>query len=148
MKSQQEDPTAGQWLPVVLVEFMIIVLPVAFYISAEAFVKSDSSWLFRSPEWSIASIFLCFQGLKFYKELGPSRAIETLMSLLFLIFVVFTLYIVIAELNGLDKKWAQPQAINCVLKFLLFAIATFAFATLVGTATYLEKKKLSCQNET
>src|ERR1044072_7666252 len=49
-----------------LYEYLLVTFPVGLYIAIEATHEKKWSTLWTSPKWSVATIFLLFQGLTLY----------------------------------------------------------------------------------
>lgn len=63
-KSFSKEFKKGFWIA--LYEFIIITMPAGIYVFLEAFHKNDWTYLYSTPEWAIATIFLSFISLSRY----------------------------------------------------------------------------------
>ena len=114
-------------------EYFLVTLPVAIYVSLEALEKSSPSYCWSSPEWAIATIFLCFQGLSLYgRELQKTKRRLSVATI-----GIFTmgamLLIIVASINAYQSShdngiWAMR------IRVALFAFASFGFLLFVTSA--------------
>ena len=118
-------------------EYLLIVLPVLLYLLMESLHRDDWFALWRSPEWSIATLFLAFQAGSLYArkmtKTGRKLSFDT-MSLLALGIVVI---ISVATLN----TWlslVHPSAWVTGFRVFLFTLVTMVFIILVGSGRAAE----------
>jgi hypothetical protein len=137
--------TAGQAILTALYEYLLITIPVGLYIALEATHQHHWPLLIRSPEWSMATIFLLFQGLSLYvrhltgtgaKVSGVSIGILALLSLLITAFTLVNAY------TSLDPAHNTMSAI--VFRLGLFLITSVGFFLMVaGARLYHLRQELS-----
>jgi hypothetical protein len=116
-------------------EFLLVVSPVIIYVLLEAVHKDNYNYIFISPEWGIATIFLSFQGVALYlKALFKSnRTINhNFIGLLILIMVFLTIGSIINTYAAFSHKNVDYTIVK--FKFLLFFIAFFKFSFLTLSA--------------
>jgi hypothetical protein len=98
-----------------LYEYLITILPVAIYVGLEASHKHDWTFLFLSPEWSIATIFLSFISLANYASAILKSGVKVYGPILGLMGIFQLLIIIIATLNAnsaLEIQEASTYIIN------------------------------------
>lgn len=123
-------------LATAIVEYAFVVSPVAIYIGMEAAAHDSWRFLYQSPEWGIATMFLMFQALGFYlrKFLRSSGAFSlrafSAYSLLTLIIVV-----VAAISSYMSLIAGYPSTGQVVLRLALLIVASIGFLILVGAAS-------------
>jgi len=123
-------------------EYLLITIPVALYVSLEATHAHDAAFLWRTPEWSMATVFLLFQGIALYnRSLSRSGAKVSgasigLLSLLSLLIGALTL---INAYTSLKEEDNTIGAISFRLGLLL--ITSCGFVALVSAAKLYQIKK-------
>jgi len=114
-----------------LYEYALVILPVFIYVSLEALHKGMEH-LVTSPEWAIASIFLCFQSASLYLKglLHTGKKINGVF--IGLLYMIVLLIIVSAVLNA---NMAMEESGNSVLsigiRLFLITVSTIIFFILV-----------------
>ena len=136
---------AGQALLTAFYEYLLITVPVGLYIGLEATHHYNWGLLVRSPEWSMATIFLLFQGLSLYLRhlTGAGAKVSSvsvgLMALTSLLITAFTLVNAYTSLEA-DKN--TPGAI--VFRLGLFLLTSMGFVLMVaGAKLYHLKREVS-----
>ena len=111
-----------------LYEFILTVLPVGIYVSLEALHKHDIYWLFFSPEWAIASIFLAFQTyalcFKRYSE-AKFRLNTDFNLLLFVLAIIITICASINAYISLEYEYWSKIGFRIALFFLTIILFFF-----------------------
>lgn len=117
-------------------EYLLIVLPVFIYVAMEA-THNGFIYLLTSPEWAIASIFLCFQASALYIK-GLLRIGQKINGVFIGILFLFSMIIIIfATLNAylsLDHTNNTPLII--ILRLILFTISSVYFFILVCSVKF------------
>lgn len=117
-------------------EFLVLILPVFIYVYMEARHKHDWSYMFTSPEWGIATIFLCFQGAAFYtKSLTlrtDKRINSTFLNLIYLIVLIVTIGATLNSFDSLDSESNNKMKIMVRLVLLFFSIVFFFVLSFSG----------------
>jgi hypothetical protein len=123
-----------------LYEYMLVTLPVGMYVLMEAVHKHDLLYLARSPEWSIATIFLSFQGASLYqKELkkmgrGISETVSGLFGLAALCVTVTASIVAFLSMHA-------DSAMLLFVRLFLFVLSSLAFILMVGGATLIRLRE-------
>ena len=132
---------AGQAILTALYEYLLITIPVGLYIGLEA-VHSDWKILVSSPEWSVATIFLLFQGLTLYvRHLGGTGArvsgvkigVLALLSLVIAVFTVINIY------KSLEEGHNTTAAV--IFRLGLFLITSAGFMVMVSGAKLYDLRR-------
>lgn len=136
---------AGQAILAAFYEYLLITVPVGLYIGLEAFHQHSWSLVIRSPEWSMATIFLLFQGLSLYVRnlTGAGAKVSgASIGLLALISLVITVFTLINAYTSLDPEHNTNGAI--VFRLGLFVITSLGFLMMVsGAELYHLRQELS-----
>lgn len=121
-------------------EFLLIIVPVGVYVCIEAVHKNDIWYFFMSPEWSIASIFLAFQGVALYvKYLNKSnkKLNFPVIGFMVLISVIAT---IIATINiSVSLNFNGSDAI--IVRTIQFILTSILFVSLVSGALFSSFKE-------
>jgi hypothetical protein len=121
-----------------LYEYLITILPVAIYVGLEASHKHDWTFLFLSPEWSIATIFLSFISLANYASAILKSGVRVYGPILGIIGIFQLLIIILATINAnnalaLHELTAKdsPTGSNIfrIILFITSSIVFFIFIT-------------------
>lgn len=132
------SPSARVALVEAMLEYLILVLPVAFYVGLESYHRHDLSYFQCSPEWAIATVFLQFQGLYLFITQSKSRA--TLSEARVGLLALLALTVVVASaMNALDSMHAESDG-KIVFRILLFTLTSCLFLTLVASSKYKRKQ--------
>lgn len=119
-------------------EYLLIVLPVAMYLTLES-IHAGRWSILTSPEWSIATLFLSFQAaLLFARRLGNTGRKLSIEVLLFL-----ALGVVVVVASAAVNTWMSLERESTgtlLLRVVLFALTSAAFIVLVGSARAAEKR--------
>jgi len=118
-----------------VVEYIIITAPISVYAVLEAIRKNDLVYFFRSPEWSIATIFLTVQAIRMYIEQLRQTLDPVLSVLLILLLTGMTLAAAINIYIALGSPEHQTLGI-LASKWILFSVATAVFIVIAGAAIY------------
>lgn len=115
-------------------EYIIITLPILIYVCIEAVHDDNAAFLYRSPEWSIATVFLILQTIRMYSEemhgsFGRSFSF-LLMLLLTAVNLAAGVNIYISLGNG------QQAMVTIAVKWLLFIVVSLLFVYIAGAAIY------------
>ena len=138
----------AQALITALYEYLLITVPVGLYLTLEASHRHQWSWLWRAPEWAVATTFLLFQGLSLYvrhlRSSGATLSSTTvgLLALVSLIIMVLTLvnaYPALAEENN--------DVSSIAFRLGLFGIVSFGFLALVAGAKLYQLNRGGAENE-
>lgn len=112
-------------------EYVLIVIPIAIYVTLEAAHK-DVKHFIKSPEWAIASIFLCFQAIAlYYKHMAgsPRRINIEFLGFLLLFIVVITVASAINAYVSLEE--IENTKGKVLLRLVLLTISSTCFFVLV-----------------
>jgi hypothetical protein len=136
---------AGQAILTAFYEYLLITVPVGLYIGLEAFHHHSWSLVIRSPEWSMATIFLLFQGLSLYvRHLtgAGARVSGVSIGLLALISLLITAFTLVNAYTSLDPEHNTNSAIG--FRLGLFVITSLGFLIMVsGAGLYHLERELS-----
>ena len=126
---------AGQAILTAFYEYLLITVPVGLYIGLEATHLHRWDFLFRSPEWAVATIFLLFQGLSLYvRHLAGTGAKVSAASvgLFALISLLMTAFTLINAYTSLDPEENTRAAI--IFRLGLFVLTSAGFMVMVAGA--------------
>jgi len=141
-----------------LYEYLLITFPVGLYVLLEASHKDDPAYYFiLSPEWSIATIFLCFQGLSLYIH-SLRQVKRDILETPIQLFALISLGLIVASaVNAYHSLSDTPahfghssgnSSIGAnVLRISLFCIVSLAFLTVVGSGKYTQKTQSKSNEE-
>jgi hypothetical protein len=121
-----------------LVEYVTVTLPVAIYISMEAFHLKEWAHFVHSPEWSIATIFLAIQAIRLFLDSVTNRAGRNLVHLLVLLLCLIILCASINIYVGLQQTWGQSE-LTIVVRWSFFLLSSILFVYIAGAALYAEE---------
>jgi hypothetical protein len=123
-----------------LIEYILVTLPILVYVLLEAFAHANPLFLFTSPEWSIATIFLTLQMIRICLEGLRDVTGRLLNHLLVIALVAITLC---GSVNIYVSLQAPPSFLSLpmIVKWGLFAIATALFVYIAGAAIYASEPK-------
>ena len=116
-------------------EYIIITLPIAIYVTLEAISDASGAFLYRSPEWSIATVFLIVQTIRMYLEEMHGSVGRSFSYILMLLLTVITLAAgvnIYVSLSDIQKQATATVAV----KWGLFVIASLLFIYIAGAAIY------------
>lgn len=117
-----------------LLEYLVLVAPVAFYVALEAYHKQELHFFFNSPEWAIATIFLQFQGLYLYVTRSRKRGAlsESRVGIL----VIVALSVVVASaMNALESMHEETDG-KLRLRGILFGASSILFLLFVAASKF------------
>lgn len=126
---------AGQAILTAFYEYLLITIPVGLYIGLEATHQHHWPLLIESPEWSMATIFLLFQGLSLYvRHLTGTGAKVSAVSigLLALVSLTITAFTLINAYTSLEPDENTRAAI--IFRLGLFVITSVGFIVMVSGA--------------
>lgn len=122
-------------------EYLIITIPVGIYVSLEALHKNDWNYLYKSPEWSIATIFLAFISLIRYRNAAEKSGKKILEPIFGIISIFSLLQIVFSAINAsmsFDNETSRPT----IFRIILFTISSSQFFLLMTGSNLLRKHSL------
>jgi hypothetical protein len=118
-----------------VVEYIIVTAPILVYVVLEAIKKGEAIHILRSPEWSIATVFLTVLAIKMYIERMHQNFDPLLSILLILLLTGVTLAAAVNTYIALGS--AENQSMGTLMsKWFLFLIATTIFVLIAGGAIY------------
>lgn len=125
-------PTGQKAILEALSEYLLITLPVAFYVVLEAIHKDFIWYCLLSPEWAIATVFLCFQGPYLYTK-NIRKAGRKLADVAVRLAAMTTLaMVVIAAINAYASLDHPGDPLLLAIRLGLFVGASLTFFTLVA----------------
>lgn len=133
---------AGQAILTAFYEYLLITIPVGLYIGIEATHQHDWSLLVKSPEWSVATIFLLFQGLSLYvRHLAApgARVSGVKIGVMALVSLLLTAFTVINAYTSLEDENNTRSAI--IFRLGLFVITSTGFMLMVSGAKLYDLKR-------
>lgn len=114
-----------------LYEYFLIVLPVLIFVAIESTHKGWE-YLYKSPEWSIATIFLSLQSIALFRT-DLRKSGRQISELIFNVFRLITIVVVVlASINiysSLDDE--HNTLLNILIRWLFFLITSISFFFLV-----------------
>jgi len=131
MKSSNSTINFKKVILPALYEYFLVVLPVFLYVFMEALHKG-MYFLVSSPEWAIASIFLCFQASSLYVKglLHTGKKINGVFIGVLYLFVLVMIVSAILNANmAMDENGNTLASI--MVRLLIIMISTFTFFVLV-----------------
>jgi hypothetical protein len=141
-RNHMSSKSPGQALLTAFYEYLLITLPVGLFVTLDASHKQEPHFLWHSPEWAIATIFLLFQGLSLYVRLlsnSGAKVSPTSIGLLALVSLPITALTVINAYRALDEHGNTPGSI--AIRLTLFGLVSAAFLLLVGGAKFYHLRK-------
>ena len=121
------------------IEYLLIVLPILIYVTLEAIHHGDVAHLLRSPEWSIATIFLALQTVRLFVE-GMDRHYGRLLAVALI--TVLVILVTAASINiymGMEFEAASQLWGLLATKWFLLLAATFFFVYFAGAAIWADE---------
>jgi hypothetical protein len=112
-------------------EYLLVTMPVGLYVLLEAVHKNWYGYFFLSPEWSIATIFLAFQGVSLYIRGAKNLAAKISPAAMGIIALAAVLIIIFASINAYQSL-AHQTAMLVTARMILFAATSIVFVLLVG----------------
>lgn len=112
-------------------EYILIVVPVLIYVSLEATHKGFF-YVVKSPEWAIATIFLCFQAVSLYTKglMHTGKKLNgVVLSILYLGAMLMIIASTITAYVSLEDKTNTTTQI--IVRMSLFLASTLGFFILV-----------------
>jgi hypothetical protein len=133
-----QSPTARVVLRLTI-EYLTITLPILIYVGSEAVHSASASLLLRSPEWSIATIFLAFQTLRVFIEGSNGRdgrllTVMLLIPAVLLVFAAGTNVYMGLEVGVESQSWGL-----LITRWGLLVVATVLFVCFAGSAIWSEE---------
>jgi hypothetical protein len=125
----------GQALLTAFYEYLLITLPVGLFVTLDAYHTNEPDFLWHSPEWAIATIFLLFQGLSLYVRLlsnSGAKVSGTSVGLLALVSLLITALTLINAYRALGENGNTSSSI--AFRLTLFGLVSAAFLMLVAGA--------------
>jgi hypothetical protein len=122
-------------------ECLLVILPVGFYVGLEAIHRHDRLFLLSSPEWSIATVFLSFQGVALYRSnlrrTGKPLQEDTFDFLQMLVLIITLSAAIVAYLS-------LEHGSGWLLFFqsTLLVMAGVGFLLLVGSSEYMHRTSI------
>ena len=118
-----------------IVEYVTITAPILIYTAIEAVYKDEFFHLIRSPEWSIATIFLTIQTFRTFREDMEESSSHVMSNLLMLglagVTLIASINVYIALGNPADQSLS-----TIITKWALFLVASVGFVYVAGAAIY------------
>ena len=120
------------------IEYFLLVLPILIYVSLESLHHRDAWYLFRSPEWSIATIFIVIQTIRIHLEsIGDNwnRSFTILMIILLGVIALaagINIYIGLGDVN-------TPSTGTMITKWVLYLISSLLFVYVAGAGVFLKE---------
>jgi protein-S-isoprenylcysteine O-methyltransferase Ste14 len=136
-KSFSEDFKKGFWFS--LYEYLLITLPVGIYVWLEAEHKHDYTYLVKTPEWAIATIFLLFVGLNKYQHVIKKSGRQFFEPIINIIAIAALVLIILAILNARSSLDIETDG-KIIARIIYFIIASlFFFMCMIANHTIKEK---------
>jgi hypothetical protein len=123
-----------------LVEYLFLILPIAVYCAIEAIVHGSISYFFRSPEWSVGTIFSVIQTTRIHIDQFSEGHDKTFTALLLMLLGIIALSAGINIYIGLENIEFQTF-LTRITKWSLFFISTLLFVIFAGAGIYEEEKE-------
>lgn len=133
-----------------LYEYLLVTMPIGLYVFLEADTQGKWAVLYRSPEWSIATIFLAWISMLRYNaviysaEKRPAHSVVGTMNLVNLVIILFAVlntrkalqaHIALTDLQSTAHPDDYLKA-----RLILFGFATILFFILITGAHLLKGK--------
>lgn len=130
------SPSAKTSVGEALVEYLVLVLPVAIYVGLESYHKHEFAYFYESPEWAIATVFLQFQGAYLFIKHSTKRRAGKLSEWRVTLLSLVALMIVVASaMNALDSMHEESKE-KVAFRAALFFFTTIQFLVLVAASKY------------
>jgi hypothetical protein len=118
-----------------LVEYLLLTLPVLIYVGLEAVHHDSAMYVVKSPEWSVATMFIALQTYRLYME--HNRRSGSGYRLGDLLVIMLVLVVVAAAINAFLALEANRLSWTLIaFKWVLFVLATASFVYIAGAAFY------------
>jgi len=122
-------------------DYFLIITPVALYVALEAIRAEELARFFLSPEWSIATIFVSFQGRVIYRT--ELERTGRPLSGLWLNFVdLASLVVIIAASINTYMALTRDSRDVVFLRISLFILTSASFLIFVGGAKLALSRKV------
>lgn len=121
-------------------EYLLVTFPVALYVLLEAVHKEKADFFLISPEWSIATIFLAFQGFSLYVQ-ALRRIGRTFFEPLIGMLGLYMLATIVAASANAFHSLHSNTSPAIVFRLLLFVLTSLVFFLLVVGAKLAAAKK-------
>lgn len=115
-----------------LYEYSLVVAPVFVYVLFEA-IESGVAFLATSPEWSIATTFLAFQGRALYRRHLDATGLPLSSAGLGLVDLAAAIVIILSSLNAYVSLRHNSMA-AIAFRVVLFALISLAFLVFTGAS--------------
>lgn len=117
------------------IEYFLLVLPILIYVSLEALHHNDGWYILKSPEWSVATIFIVIQTVRMHLEsIGDSwnRSFTVLLIILLGIVAMtagINIYVALHDVAN--------QSIGTMMtKWMLYFISSLFFVLVAGASIF------------
>lgn len=130
-------------LIVTVYEYLSVAVPVGLYIALEATHEKQWHLLWDTPKWSMATIFLLFQGLSLYVRFlnaSGGRLSATTIGLFGLVALLLIVIAVVNAWNALDPK--ENSAMSITIRLGLLAVVSVGFCVVVWAATLYQIRRV------
>jgi len=118
-----------------LVEYLLLTLPVLIYVGLEAVHHDSAMYVVKSPEWSVATMFVSLQTYRLHMEQnrksGAGYRLGDVLVILLVVVVVAAAINAFLALNAERPSWTLIG-----IKWALFGLATVSFVYIAGAAFY------------
>lgn len=133
--------TISRALLLTVYEYLLITFPVGLYICLEAAHEEKWETLWNTPKWSVATVFLVFQGLTLYVRFLNSSGGKVSPAVIGLGGILSLGVIVVTIINtwiSLDPTHNSKDAIT--LRLLILLIVSAFFGLFVWSARQYQMK--------
>lgn len=123
-------------------EYIVVTAPIIIYVVLEAVHDADASFLYKSPEWSIATIFLLIQTIRIYLDEMHGSVGRLFSSILVLFLAIITIAAGVNMYIGLGDVHHQ-SLITVIVKWTLFGMSSMVFVYVAGAAIYAAEQAVA-----
>ena len=117
-------------------EYLMVTTPVGVYVGLESYHHHDVTFIWKSPEWAIAVVFLLFQGSSLYRR-NLRKAGRSLAEGLFDVFTIVAVVLTIVAVLNVLSSFEGNSTGTILFRAITFALVSAGFVLLVGGSTLL-----------
>jgi hypothetical protein len=114
-------------------EYLLVAAPIFLYVILEAISSGEPKRLAFSPEWSIATIFLSYQGIALYR-LDLTKTGRELSEVTVNILAFLSLIVIISSSINVYMSLSHESIAAIVVRIVLFCGASISFLIFVAGA--------------
>lgn len=115
-------------------EYLLVVSPVLLFLMLDSVARNNWSVLISSPEWSIATIFLAFQGRTIHRRCMAGRRVsDNWLALIDLAAVFIT---VASSIDAYISLSQNPQDQSPIFRLSILIVVSVLFLIFTGAGIF------------